>query len=248
MVLFRFFLTSLICVAALAQSATEQPGGDPVAPATQPANQRVLGVLPNFRTVEDTGVYSPISAHTKLVIATKDTLDYPLMMVGLAFAGIAQVTNQHPGFGQGLKGFAHRYGTAYGDQFIGNYMTEGIMPILLHEDPRYFRRGAGHGGVLSRTAYAASRIFVTKTDRGRATFNFAEVLGNGVSAGIANAYYPGERRLGDNLGRVSTQLATDALSQVLKEFWPDIKRKYSARHRSHAELLPVSSRAARSGS
>ena len=219
---FALILTNSVFAQSVDGEAAAAPAVAP--PASQP-NQRVLGVLPNYRTVEDTGIYKPISAHQKFVIASKDTLDYPLMIVGLGFASLAQVTNQHPDFGQGMKGFAHRYGTAYGDQFIGNYMTEGILPILLREDPRYYRRGAGRGGVLSRTAYAVSRIVVTKTDSGHTTFNFAEVLGNGVSAGIANAYYPNERSASDNLSRMSTQLATDALSQVLKEFWPDVKRK-----------------------
>lgn len=235
MLSFRGFVLGCLCTLIASSTLSGQagqPGGDTIEPPAAPeATQRVLGVLPNYRTVEDTGVYQPITARQKFVIATKDTLDYPLMIVGLGFAGLGQITNQHPDFGQGAKGFAHRYGTSYADQFTGNYMTEGILPMLLREDPRYFRRGSGRGGVLSRTSYAASRIFITKTDRGRTTFNFAEVLGNGISAGIANAYYPRERGLSDNLARLSTQLATDAFSQVLKEFWPDIKRKYLARRR-----------------
>ncbi|MGH9595121.1 MAG: hypothetical protein ACRD5L_18660, partial [Bryobacteraceae bacterium] len=63
-------------------------------------------------------------------------------------------------------------------------------------------------------------------DHGNTMFNFAEVTGNAMSAAIGNAYYPGERHLGDNVDRFYAQLATDAFSQVLKEFWPDIKRKY----------------------
>lgn len=225
-----------LVLAGLSPLLADDTDADPVrpapAPVQDPGRQRVLGVLPNFRTVEDTGSYEPISTREKFTIATKDTVDYPLMIVGLGFAGLAQLTDQHQYFGEGVKGFAHRYGTAYADQFVSNYLTEGLMPILLHEDPRYFRRGSAGGGVWSRTAYAASRILITKTDRGRATFNFSEVLGNAAFAGIASAYYPGERRLSNNAARFSTQLGTDAISQVLKEFWPDVKRKYfSRRHR-----------------
>jgi len=213
---------------------------DPIAPAligtpAKTPDKRVFGVLPNYRTAEKSDTYEPLTSHQKLVIATKDTLDYPLFLLGGGFAAMGQLTNQHPNFGQGAKGFAKRYATSYTDQLTGNYMTEGILPILLHEDPRYFRIGAGGGGTWHRAGYAASRIFVTKTDSGRNTFNFAEVLGNGISAGIANAYYRDERSASDNLARVSTQLATDAFSQVLKEFWPDIKRKYFARHRRDAQ-------------
>jgi len=208
-----------------AQTPPTTPGEESAAP-----DKRVFGVLPNYRTVDDNTEFSPITAKKKLTIATKDTLDYPLFLVGAGFAGLAQITNQHPDFGQGMKGYAHRYATAYSDQAIGNYMTEGFLPVLFHEDPRYFRIGSTRGGVWYRAGYAASRIFVTKTDRGRTTFNFAEVVGNSIAAGVGNAYYPSERRLGDNAERLLTALATDAISQVLKEFWPDIKRKYFSHH------------------
>jgi hypothetical protein len=224
-------------------SAQAAPPADPVQQApTLPepvGEKRVLGVLPNFRTVEDTGVYMPITAREKLTIATKDTLDFPLVIVGAGLAGLGQLTDSHEDFGQGVSGYARRWATSYADQLTGNYMTEGLMPILFHEDPRYFRRGRGRGGVWSRTFYAASRIFVTKTDSGGTSFNFAEVLGNAASAGIANSYYPNERTFGDNMGRLTTQLATDAVSQILKEFWPDIRRRFS-HHRKDASPPPAS--------
>jgi hypothetical protein len=222
------------------------------APNSTPApvieDKRVFGVLPNYRTAEETGIYMPITSKQKLTIATKDTIDYPLFLLGGAFAGLAQLTDEHPLFGQGVEGFAHRYGTAYADQFVGNYMTEGFLPILFHEDPRFFRRG--HGPKWGRTWYAATRIFVTKTDSGGTSFNFSEVVGNSIAAGVGNAYYPGERTLWDNLSRLGQELATDSISQVLKEFWPDIKRRYWFHHKDSSSLLPpeLSNTKARSGS
>src|SRR5262249_53592498 len=99
-----------------------------------------------------------------------------------------------------------------------------ILPSLFRQDPRYLRKG--DGSKKSRIAYAATRIFVAKSDRtGKWGFNYSEVLGNSMVAGLGNAYYPGERKLPDNIQRLYTQLGTDAVSQILKEFWPDIKRK-----------------------
>jgi hypothetical protein len=138
------------------------------------------------------------------------------------------MTAQHPEFGGGLKGYGQRLGGSVADQLIGNFLTESIMPSLLREDPRYFRRG--HGGILSRTGYAASRVLVTRNDHGNWIFNFGEVGGNAIGAVIGNAYYPGERRLGDNVWRFYSQMATDAFSQTLKESWPDIERKHFRHH------------------
>jgi hypothetical protein len=261
------FATHAVCVLGLLSgglaAAEDAPSGEPLRPdppiqaaaqtqetptTASPEDKRVFGVLPNYRTAEDTGTYAPITAKQKMTIATKDTVDYPLFLLGAGLAGIAQLSNQHPAFGQGVAGFFHRDATAYADQASGNYMTEGILPVLFHEDPRYFRRTSARGGVWSRTYYAATRILVTKTDSGRTTFNYAEVVGNSISAALGNAYYPGETHLLDNVNRLGVALGTDAVSQILKEFWPDIKRKYFARHHKDADFLPASTTTERSGS
>jgi|HubBroStandDraft_1064217.scaffolds.fasta_scaffold198041_2 hypothetical protein len=187
-------------------------------------DKRIFGVLPNYRTAEGSVPYSPITVKQKFTIATKDTLSPPSYLLGGAFAGLSQLTNSNPSFGQGLVGYAKRYGTNTGDQVIGNYMTEAIMPSLLHEDPRYFRKGTGSG--WSRVGYALSRVLVTKTDSGSTRFNFSEFLGNGGVAALGNLYYPDAKGLSPTLQRTASQIGTDAISDVLKEIWPDVKRKW----------------------
>ena len=118
--------------------------------------------------------------------------------------------------------------SAYVDQMLGNMMTEAVVPTLLHEDPRYFRRGSG--SKLGRTAYALTRIFVTRTDAGANRINSSELLGNSIAVAISNAYYPAMRNAADNLEKLALQCGTDSLSNMLKEFWPDIKRKLRSRH------------------
>jgi len=207
----------------------EEPAkpADPATPATAeqpPPDKRVLGVLPNYRTANETAIYTPISTKHKYVIGCKDSFDYPLVMLAGIFAGFGQLSNQHPQFGQGMEGFAKRLGTGYVDQALGNLMTESIWPSMLHEDQRYFRRGTGT--VKSRTWYAVTRIFVTRVDSdGHRRFNYSELLGNASAVAFSNVYYTDTRTVVDNLQKLGTQLGTDALSQVLKEFWPDVKRK-----------------------
>lgn len=263
----RLVPRSLCLLAVLAggiAAADDVPNSDPVGPGTAPSgvaaagatepgptapvteDKRVFGVLPNYRTAEQAAIYVPITPKQKLTIATKDTIDYPLFLLGAGLAGIAQLADEHPLFGQGVAGFAHRYGTAYADQAIGNYMTEGLLPILFHEDPRYFRKG--HGPKGSRTWYAATRIFVTKTDSGGTSFNFAEVVGNSVASAVGNAYYPGETHLWDNVSRLGQDLATDAISQILKEFWPDVKHWWKVSRHKDSAWLPASNTIGRSGS
>ena len=192
--------------------------------------------MPNYRTANETAVYMPITTKHNFTIASKDSFDYPLVLLAGAIAGLGQLTNQNPSFGQGMEGYGKRLGTGYADQAIGNMMTEGIFPSLLHEDPRYFRRG--RGSVWSRTWYAASRVFVTRTDSGGRRFNFSEVLGNATGAAIANAYEPDGRNAADNAEKWIEQIGIDSVSQILKEFWPDVKHKFFQRHKDTADTLP----------
>jgi hypothetical protein len=98
------------------------------------------------------------------------------------------------------------------------------VPAITHEDPRYYT--LGHGGIFRRTKYALSRTFITKTDSGGDSFNWSEVGGNGLEAGLSNAYYPPEEQsLSQTLRNWGTQMESAALNNVAKEFWPDIRRK-----------------------
>ncbi len=242
-------LFSLVCAAMVAmlisQAAdAQQPTGDassataeagpavtevPVEPKTtpdsnepQPIDKRILGVLPNYRTADGTIPFQPINWKYKLKIAAKDSFDWPSYITGGVFAGIYMMDKDHPSFGQGVAGFARYYGTSTADQVIGNMLSEGFMPVIFHEDPRYFRMS--HGPIMHRLGYSLTRVLICKTDHGNATFNFAEVVGNSIGASISNSYYPDQRGLSQTATRAGTQIATDALSNVMKEFWPDIKR------------------------
>jgi hypothetical protein len=187
-------------------------------------DKRIFGVLPNYRTAEGSVPYKPITAKQKFMIATKDTMSPPSYLLGGVFAGLSQLNNSNPSFGQGAIGYAKRYGTNTADQVIGNYMTEAIMPTILHEDPRYFRKSTG--SIKSRIGYAVARVVVTKTDSGGTRFNYSEFLGNGTVAAIGNLYYPDDKGFSSTMQRMASQIGTDAISNVLKEIWPDVKRKW----------------------
>jgi hypothetical protein len=106
---------------------------------------------------------------------------------------------------------------------MGNMFTEGLFPGLLHEDPRYFRRGTG--SVASRAAYALTRVIVTHKDSEGSRFTYSEWLGNASPVALSNSYYPDSRKLAENGSKLLMQVGADAVSQVIKEFWPDIRRK-----------------------
>ena len=190
-------------------------------------NTRIFGVLPNYRTTDGRAEFSPLTSHQKLSIAAKDSFDWPVYFVTAAYASIYQAENQNPQFGQGVKGYAKRYATTYGDMAIGNILAEGVLPVVFHEDPRYFR--SGDGPTTSRIGGALKQIVVGRKDSGAWGFNYSEFVGGAVATGISNVYYSNSRGVADNLQRFGFQIGNDALSNVLKEFWPDIKKRFFER-------------------
>lgn len=220
------------------KSPADSTDEKPVQTAEEKAEQdkRILGVLPNYRTADGTKKFEPMDAKGKIHIALKDSFDYPSYILAAGLSLLYQEENQNPSFGQGVKGYMHRYATGVGDQIIGNMMTEGFMPSLLREDPRYFRKVKG--GFWGRLGYASTRTLIARDDHGKSCVNLAEILGNGVGAAIGAAYYPDGRTYAQTFDRMGTAIATDTISNILKEFWPDIKRKYWHKHSGKDPVAP----------
>jgi hypothetical protein len=60
-----------------------------------------------------------------------------------------------------------------------------------------------------------------------AHFNTSELAGNAVAAGISNLYYPAvDRSLGNTANKWAQQIALDSAFNIMKEFWPDVRRKF----------------------
>lgn len=190
------------------------------------SKKRLLFALPDFLTVENAGQVPPLTAGQKFKLAARGTFDYMEFIWYGALAGIGQAKGNEPEYGQGAEGYAKRYGEQFGDGTIENIMTKAAMPALLHQDPRYYQQGKGT--VRHRTWYALSRTFITRSDSGTTQFNFSEVIGSGASAGISTyTYHPsGDRNFETVATTWGSQVGYDMISFVLKEFWPDLRRKF----------------------
>jgi hypothetical protein len=190
----------------------------------EPSKNHILWIIPNYRSDENPADIKPLTPAEKMKVAIDDSFDPSAFLVAGVFAGVSRLQNQYPSFGTGALGFAKYYGGAFADQAIGNIMTEGLFPIALHQDPRYFVKGTG--GFWRRTGYAISREFITRGDDGRNHFNTSELAGNAVAAGISNLYYPAaDRSLGNTANKWGQQIGLDTFFNVTKEFWPDVRHK-----------------------
>jgi hypothetical protein len=205
-----------------------QAGKDPVVQNTQgPQNDRIFWTLPNYLTVERVSSLPPLTTGQKFKLVAEGTFDpWEFAFIGVV-ASVNQASNTNPTFGQGMEGYAKRYGLAFTDNTVENFMVGGVLPSLFRQDPRYYQMGQGR--VLHRAAHAALQVIITRSDSGKRQFNASEILGAAMAAGISNAYHPGPRTLGSNTSVWWTQIGWDVVAYEIKEFWPDIHR-YFLRH------------------
>ncbi|HEX6503812.1 MAG TPA: hypothetical protein VF011_11210 [Terriglobales bacterium] len=214
--------------------ATPQPSTSGTPPVKETTNQtggkkdfgktHIFWVIPNYRADEGELEIKALTPKQKFKVALDDSFDPSAFLVAGVFAGISMAQRQYPHFGVGAAGFGKYYGGAFADQAVGNFMTEALFPIALHQDPRYFTKGKG--GFFRRTGYAMSREVITLGDDGRNHFNTSELAGNFVAAGVSNLYYPAaDRSFGNTVNKWGQQLALDTFFNVMKEFWPDLRRK-----------------------
>jgi hypothetical protein len=211
-------------------------GGQSVAPSTSSSSsastanadegqqtKRILWIIPNFRAVSAGVKLPPQSVKEKFKTGALDSFDYSsFIFVGIQ-AGISQGSNAYPEFRQGAAGYGRYYWHTLADQTDENLWVEGILPVVLRQDTRYYT--LGHGGFIKRGLYAVSRTVITRTDSGKETVNASEILGAGASAGISSAYYPTQYRTWTKVGqRWLTNALLDFGTFAAKEFWPDVNR------------------------
>jgi hypothetical protein len=196
----------------------------PIQPRVAPSNDRLFWVMPNYLSVEGHQEIQPLSAKIKFRLSEKTMTDPVTVSFLGTLALMSQAGNSNPSYGQELSGYAKRYATLYANTGIGTLMTASVFPTVFKQDPRYFQLGSG--SPWRRTVYSLSRIFVTRGDSGAVQFNYSEILGNGVAAGLSNTYLPqNQRNLGNTLRVWGANIMLNTICNVAKEFWPDLRRK-----------------------
>jgi len=201
--------------------------------------KRIFWIIPNFMTANDQPENKgPLTPAQKYNIAWHQFWDESAHFGNLIQAGISQAADGIPHYGQGWGAFGERYLAQEGDQFTGAFLIYGLLPNMLHQDPRYFRRG--RGSALSRISYAASRVLIARTDFGKPTFNASQVFGQLGQAGISLSYYAKQDRdvHGLFVGWAVNQTYNIGWNQ-LKEFTPDlnafIRRHSKKKHHPPAD-------------
>jgi hypothetical protein len=209
-------------------------------------HQRMGVVVPNFNAVLD-GNNLPLTPKQKMRASFRSAIDPYQVGLALFTSAIGQAQNSHSsydpipgtnpvqymeeGYKQGWSGYGKRFGAAFTDQFDGTILGNGVFPVLLHQDSRYYRMGTG--SLNKRFWYAVSTTIRCKGDNGKWQPNFSNLLGNIAAGGISNLYYPAADRgveLTIEQGLLVT--AEGTFGALLIEFYPDISRHF------HKKQLP----------
>jgi hypothetical protein len=200
--------------------------------------QRLLGVMPQFQVVMG-GKAAPLTGGEKWRLALHSAIDpFYIAWAFVIGGGYGELVDNDNGYGWGADGYIKRVGANYADNVNGALIGNALLPQLLHQDPRYFRKGTG--SIKSRFLYAALSTFICHGDNGKKEVNVSNVLGNYVSGAISNAYYPAnERGIALTLENGTSVTLFGALGGQLLEFGPDISRLMQKGRHRHAAAGPA---------
>lgn len=162
----------------------------------------------------------------KFLLFVEDSID-PLTFLSAGFdAGTDQASNRDSTFGQGATGYAKRFGADLADRVSSKFLKDFAYPTMFSEDSRYYR--LGHGGARRRLLHAATHLVIAHPGDGTRMFNYSQWLGTGSAVALSNFYHPGnERGAGAMARRMGYGFAASMGFDVLREFWPEIARKFN---------------------
>jgi len=200
-------------------------------------SERIFGIFPAFNVSNQLNP-EPLSKRHKFMLFARSTYDPVTLITPAIKVPLLKGAEPTSDLGTGFEAFAKRYGILLADGTSSRFFRGFFFPTILHEDPRYFRRGQGSLG--SRLGYGVSRAFITRTDSGNNRFNWSRLLGSAVSAGVSNTYYPDSQRgASATLFSFGLSYVSEAGASVLKEFAPDIATKLRSKNRKKPSSCPI---------
>jgi hypothetical protein len=215
----------------LAQLAPSQQSNDNKRPPSQPpsgASSDNILKQPASTVAEQKvpeAASETLTKHQKFQHWIKRTYS-PYTIAGVTFdATWAQMWGDWPQYGGGMQGWGKRFGATLADTETRTFFGQFLFPVMFHQDPRYFP--SQKQGLIPRAWYAATRVLVTRRDGDGNTFNTSEFAAVMATASVQNAYYPRrDKGFTETMNRFVGGVGSDATSNILREFWPDIKKAF----------------------
>jgi hypothetical protein len=172
----------------------------------------------------------------KFRLFVQDSVD-PVTFLATGFnAGLDQAEDSDHSYGQGAEGYGKRFGADFADQASSRFFKDFAYPWIFSEDPRYYR--LARGGAKRRFLHAVEHAVVAHRDNGARMFNFSEWLGTASTVALSNTYHTdNERGFSQAAQRVTFSILQDMGFDVLREFWPEISKKFKLPFRGQSPPL-----------
>ncbi len=218
-------------------TSSEVSGDGNAAPLETRQPTRILGIMPNFRSVSGGVKPHPLGWKYNAEVAGHQALDYSsFIFLGLTSIS-AEGLNEHPSLGKGPAGFYEYTWRGFLDKTDGTFLSAFLLPSLLHEDTRFYALGHGHA-LVTRELYVISRQAVARTYGGRQTPNIAGLGGKVLTQVISREYYPSSATdFGVLAEKFGYSVMRDVIFSTIREFYPDIAAHYIRKHREKLARL-----------
>jgi hypothetical protein len=204
-------------------------GGNPI-PLERQQPQRILGFMPNFRSVSSGAKPHPLGWEYNFSVATHQATDYSSFI----FLGLTSLTaeglNMHAALGKGVDGFYAYSWRGFLDKSDNTYMSAWLLPSMLHEDTRFYALG-NERSIPVRALYVISRQGVAKTYGGRQTPNIAGLGGKVIAQAVSRFYYPASAATFAVLAtKFGYSVMRDVIFSSIREFYPDAAAHFVRKH------------------
>jgi hypothetical protein len=221
------------------KTSSKQPvdaHGNPI-PIERRQPTRILGFMPNFRTVSGGAQPPPAGFKYNFVVASRQAFDYSSFF----FLGLTSLTaeafDEHSDLGKGIEGFGQYTWRGFLDKTDNTFLSAWLLPSILHEDTRYYALGTGHS-IPIRALYVISQQAVARTYHGAKTPNLAGLGGKAITQYVSRYYYPPSAA---TFGVLATKFGYSVMRDVafssLREFYPDVAAHYVRKHREKQARL-----------
>jgi hypothetical protein len=171
--------------------------------------------------------FSPMTRGERLRGYLTGTFGHNSLAAAAVRAEIGQWRHDPKEWGRDASGYGQRMGSAFAQHFIRHTLEYGASS-LLHEDNRYLR--SGRAGFWKRMKYAVASSFLARHDNGRRSAGISRLGSAAGAAFISRAWLPRSiATVGAGASSFGISIGVSVGSNVLREFWPDLKRHFRRR-------------------
>jgi hypothetical protein len=159
----------------------------------------------------------PLSAKQKYELFYRKTFDSSMLIRAGVVSLFDEGLSVGPDYGPGMGGFGKLYAYNAVNIASANFFSVALIPSLVHQDPRFFRKGTG--SAKSRIWWAVRSQFVAFSDSGTPMPNYGSIIGLPMATALSAAYLPAKNvSFGQTMEGIAIKIGVNAGLDTAREF------------------------------